>query len=839
MKFPKLISLLVLVTSFFSSDAQVSIWPLGHGQVNDYAYAIGSNNTGDLYFVKSILDDQNGFYIDKIMHTKLDQSGNWTDPIMLPPPVNDNFNNAVVGISPNADTLYLLGNYRAAHPRLRPGLSYATKKSQEEWKIEGVIELEGLKPTTEFYGIYVSTSNNILLASFQNKKSGKDDLFIARQLDNKPTYSALIPLPDYINTNDSEISPFISEDGKTLTFSRWVGDDKTGSYQIYSCRSRSEDFMSWTQPTPVNVANSNSFDAYYWCCLQDYAFFSSDRDSVGKSSIYTFQIIEKQDLEKTGGINLASIDKSQQTEGIANADRITTMLNPLSKLKTAEVPTDETSLAHSYSLEGRITGSKNSAAHLHMVDAKGSILETIIEEKDGSFKFEAFTMSQFDHFELDNEDAEDDSQVFLIDENGVESEAFAFSELNNKASQFMINKSEIASNEPEIAVLETEAASSVANDDKLNATSKPLSPISAEEVPTNETSIAHSYSLEGRITGSKNSAAHLHMVDAKGSILETIIEEKDGSFKFEAFTMSQFDHFELDNEDAEDDSQVFLIDENGVESEAFAFSELNNKASQFMINKSETASNEPEIAMLKTEAATTVEKIKTADERLAETSSSNTGIAVFFDKNQTEPTAKSMYQIESLKSAAALVEQIKASTDTYGSESYNLGLSTKRAKVISDYLTFSGPTKSEGEIENMSATLARSGNIILNESSIANASGTLFNVIVYHPFDQKTVEYTSEINIAYTAYLLKGNSKLKVRVNSFTDNLGNSEYNNTLSQKRADFVRTKLLEFGVNADQLESAWFGSTKSINDCQARDCNIEERALDRRTELQLIMP
>ena len=133
MKFPKLISSLALAASIFSSYAQVSVWPLGHGPTNDYAYAVGSNNTGDLYFVKSQYDESLGFYIDKIMHTQLDRGGNWSEPSMLPAPINDNFNNSVVGLTPNADTLFLLGNYNAANPRLRPGLSYAVKNSNDEW----------------------------------------------------------------------------------------------------------------------------------------------------------------------------------------------------------------------------------------------------------------------------------------------------------------------------------------------------------------------------------------------------------------------------------------------------------------------------------------------------------------------------------------------------------------------------------------------------------------------------------------------------------------------------------------------------------------------------------
>jgi len=890
MKFPKLISSLALAASIFSSYAQVSVWPLGHGPTNDYAYAVGSNNTGDLYFVKSQYDESLGFYIDKIMHTQLDRGGNWSEPSMLPAPINDNFNNSVVGLTPNADTLFLLGNYNAANPRLRPGLSYAVKNSNDEWKVGGVINLSGLKPTTEFYGIYVSTKNKVLLASFQTKKSGKDDLYFARQLENTTTYSELIPLPDYINTNESEISPFISEDGKTLTFSRWVGDDKTGSYQIYSCRSRSDDFTKWTEPTPVTTANQASFDAYYWCCLNDYAFFSSDRDSIGKSSIYTFQVIQKTDLNSTSGVQLAGINVNDINAGLADSKRTYTL--PATSAMKGKI-------------ESKVEAFK--FQKLALIGNDGDTLEVADIAEDGTFQFENVPSNgEYKVAMADANSSIDVSEtlVSMTSEGGEASEKVSIGEMAKVSTQLM----------------------------QIDAEKNALAH-RAMETPMADKNIGK---LEGRIQqNTSDPAKYLHMIDAHGSILSTVIDEKDGHFLFENFASDQMASFELDNASAQENSTVILLDSAGKETESFAFDQfdeiaktilgvedkmlladatsnakpLSAKAEIAVKQEAKTQSTETtkEIAAIaitenaiaeqKTQAvaakeeqtasatagqSTSSAKANTANEspkkedkiksKLAESkdaaiatvenpvrskatstevanvpaqkmdlakTKTKQGIEIYFDRNQSEPTLKSKYQLENLKPVAQHVEEVAAGTDTTGSQDYNLELSAKRVKVISDYLAFSGPAKPQGEIDNMSATLARSATIYFNEQNLVKANGTLFSVVVFHGFDQKTVENTSEINLAYTAYLLKSNSKLKVRVNSFTDNLGQNDYNKVLSQKRADYVQSMLLQFGVNPDQIESAWFGATKSINDCQIKDCNKEERALDRRTELQLFIP
>ena len=80
---------------------------------------------------------------------------------------------------------------------------------------------------------------------------------------------------------------------------------------------------------------------------------------------------------------------------------------------------------------------------------------------------------------------------------------------------------------------------------------------------------------------------------------------------------------------------------------------------------------------------------------------------------------------------------------------------------------------------------------------------------------------------------LKKNPNLKISVNGHTDDLGDDEQNRVLSQKRADAVKSYLVEKGVSSDQIESTGFGETKP------RVANTSEtnRAKNRRTEFQIL--
>ncbi len=70
---------------------------------------------------------------------------------------------------------------------------------------------------------------------------------------------------------------------------------------------------------------------------------------------------------------------------------------------------------------------------------------------------------------------------------------------------------------------------------------------------------------------------------------------------------------------------------------------------------------------------------------------------------------------------------------------------------------------------------------------------------------------------------------LKLRVEGHTDSQGSDSYNLTLSQNRADAVRTYLISTGVPAEQVVAAGFGKTRPI----ASNDTAEGRAQNRRVE------
>ena len=106
---------------------------------------------------------------------------------------------------------------------------------------------------------------------------------------------------------------------------------------------------------------------------------------------------------------------------------------------------------------------------------------------------------------------------------------------------------------------------------------------------------------------------------------------------------------------------------------------------------------------------------------------------------------------------------------------------------------------------------------------------------VLFDFDKAEIkpEFTAEIDAA--AELLLANPDVTVRIDGHTDSIGTEEYNQGLSERRAEAVAAYLEAAGVSRDRMTVAGFGETQPV----ASNDTAEGRALNRRVEIDLIDP
>jgi outer membrane protein OmpA-like peptidoglycan-associated protein len=105
-----------------------------------------------------------------------------------------------------------------------------------------------------------------------------------------------------------------------------------------------------------------------------------------------------------------------------------------------------------------------------------------------------------------------------------------------------------------------------------------------------------------------------------------------------------------------------------------------------------------------------------------------------------------------------------------------------------------------------------------------NMSDVLFD------FNKYTLKSEAREKLAKISGILVAYPGLKLQVEGYTDNIGSEEYNQKLSEERADSVRDYLVSQSVVSDNVSAQGFGKTDPVAD-NSTDAG---RAQNRRVEL-----
>jgi OOP family OmpA-OmpF porin len=98
-------------------------------------------------------------------------------------------------------------------------------------------------------------------------------------------------------------------------------------------------------------------------------------------------------------------------------------------------------------------------------------------------------------------------------------------------------------------------------------------------------------------------------------------------------------------------------------------------------------------------------------------------------------------------------------------------------------------------------------------------------------FDSAEIDGSSSVVLDAAADQLKECPNVAVRVEGHTDWIGTDAYNQALSERRAESVRSYLVNHGVSASRLSAVGYGESQPI----ASNETDEGRALNRRVELK----
>ena len=105
---------------------------------------------------------------------------------------------------------------------------------------------------------------------------------------------------------------------------------------------------------------------------------------------------------------------------------------------------------------------------------------------------------------------------------------------------------------------------------------------------------------------------------------------------------------------------------------------------------------------------------------------------------------------------------------------------------------------------------------------------------VYFEFDKATLEPESRPALEDAARILIQNPAITVEIQGHTDSVGSAEYNQQLSERRAQAVVSYLLQdLGIEAGRLTARGYGESRPVADNDTED----GRGLNRRVEFVIL--
>ena len=114
---------------------------------------------------------------------------------------------------------------------------------------------------------------------------------------------------------------------------------------------------------------------------------------------------------------------------------------------------------------------------------------------------------------------------------------------------------------------------------------------------------------------------------------------------------------------------------------------------------------------------------------------------------------------------------------------------------------------------------------VVRDTSMAVVPGALITVVNQGTALSREIVSDGNGEFALTA-LPTGRYTLKIELQGHTDSTGTPPYNLKLSQRRAESVRTYLLNKGVNGDQLVAKGYGQTQPVASNKTADGRSKNR-------------
>lgn len=161
---------------------------------------------------------------------------------------------------------------------------------------------------------------------------------------------------------------------------------------------------------------------------------------------------------------------------------------------------------------------------------------------------------------------------------------------------------------------------------------------------------------------------------------------------------------------------------------------------------------------------------------------------------------------------------------------------TSRDEFYPDTITFNTRGINDDQVIQKTVTLRARPRSEEYDTYTINEPIRLNNI--YYDLDKADIKAEAEKDLAYLVELMEQYPDMIIELSSHTDSRSDDNYNQKLSQRRADSAKRWLVNEGVEARRIATKGYGEKVLLNRCKnGVRCSEEEHAINRRTEFKII--
>lgn len=264
------------------------------------------------------------------------EGNQWSAPVHAGPVLNDNGFNAVAGFSQDGSQMFLLSHYSASGTSRTQGISIS-RSSGNGWSKPENITIPYFQNKSGVLSGYMLPDQSVFVFSAETYGTrGVEDIYVSTK-NSVSTWSEPKNLGSAINSRFQELTPSLSDDGKTLYFSS-NGGRGSGSFDIYTSTRLDDSWTNWS--TPENLGqpiNSEGRELYYRPYENSgFALYTSTKNSDGYGDVKIFAKGEPI-VKKDSVVTLPdTVTKIVEVPHETNADKRVKVYGKVTNAKTGQ-----------------------------------------------------------------------------------------------------------------------------------------------------------------------------------------------------------------------------------------------------------------------------------------------------------------------------------------------------------------------------------------------------------------------------------------------------------------------------------------------------------------------